>query len=192
MSVQNHNETFCHLGCCLSWPSASCQLLDLLTPDWGDTPAICCSDVLYYGSVSTLLIVKMSSCSESCITAVLFPVGSFLLQLKKLKIINLNMCLLDNGSFVRCFIVLWHRQRKLWKYPGYLDTCYLEFFKMSSLSFMKEMRRMRAARLKRSNITKPQGTLFKSTERSPQTDSKVSQITRKAWPLGFIILGFEL
>lgn len=36
---------------------------------------------------------------------------------------------------------------------------------MSSLSFMEEMRRMRAARLKRSNITKPQGTLLTSTEK---------------------------
>lgn len=36
------------------------------------------------------------------------------------------------------------------------------------------MRKMRAARLKRSNITKAQETLLKNTERGPQNDSKLS------------------
>jgi len=39
---------------------------------------------------------------------------------------------------------------------------------------------MRAARLKRSNITKAQKTLFKTAERVPQNDSRVSQVTWKA------------
>lgn len=46
---------------------------------------------------------------------------------KKLNIINLIKCLLHNGSFVRCFIVLHHGQMKLWKYHYILTLGILSF-----------------------------------------------------------------
>lgn len=101
-----------------------------------------------------------------------------------MKIINLCKHLLYKDSFVRCFTVLCNRQKKLRIYQMYLGNV--------PLWFVREMRRMRAAKLKRSSITKAQETLLKSTERGPQNDSRVSQITWKSWPLGFLILAFEL
>lgn len=198
MSVQDRNETFWQLGCCLSWPSASCQRLqvpplDLLTPDWGAAAApatkasqafavLVCSLLWLCGCVGCCESVLMLR-QESHVTAVLFAVV-YLFWLKKLKIINLNKYLLHNGSHVRCFTVLHKGQRKLWIYPVYLGRV--------PVWFMREMRRMRAARLKRSSITNTQETLLKCTERGPQNDSRVSQITWKTWPSGFVILAFKL
>lgn len=50
------------------------------------------------------------------------------LEKKKEKTINLNKFLLHNGIFVRSSIVLHHGQRRLWKYPVYLASWYLECF----------------------------------------------------------------
>lgn len=80
--------------------------------------------------------------------------------------INLNKYLLHSGSCVRCFTVLHNGQRKPWMYPVHLGRV--------PLRFRREMRKMKAARLKRSNITEGQETLLKGTERVPQNDSKVS------------------
>lgn len=106
------------------------------------------------------------------------------LVLTKNKIINLNKYLLHNGSCMRCFTLLHNGQRKLWIYPVYLGRV--------PLWLTRKMRRMRAARLKRSNIPKAQETPLKSMETGPQNDSRVSQTTWKTWPLGFAILAFEL
>lgn len=140
---------------------------------------------LCYGSVAVLVVVKVSRCSDKKVALQQFYLlWSTCSDWKELKIINLNKYLLHNGSHVRCFTVLHKGQRKLWIYPVYLGRV--------PVWFMREMRRMRAARLKRSSITNTQETLLKCTERGPQNDSRVSQITWKTWPLGFVILAFEL